>query len=105
MDAYNQPNGFLLSPQRTVIENQGFVETIIVNQSGSAMRPLIRNKGIRKQGLNHKRLFFWNVIVPYQGITTPLQAKTTTTPQICSAFKKTVAIFVSSLQTAFLRAD
>ena len=61
MDANHQPNGFAVTAQGTVVNGQGFMKTVPINQAGSTKQFMLRIENIRKKGLEHKKLPLWNL--------------------------------------------
>jgi hypothetical protein len=56
VDAHHQTNRFAVAANRAVVNRQGFVETIPVDQAGCTQKFVLRIENVRKQGLEHKKL-------------------------------------------------
>jgi hypothetical protein len=60
MDAHHQSNGFAVTAHGTVVNRQGFVKAVPIDQTASSQKLMLRIEDIRKQGLEHKKLPLWN---------------------------------------------
>ena len=59
VDAHHQTNGFAVTANGTVVNQQGFVESIPIDQMSGAQKLMLRIENIRKQGPEQKKLPLW----------------------------------------------
>jgi hypothetical protein len=61
VDAHHQTNRFAVAANRAVVNRQGFVQTLPVDQTTGAQKFMLRIENIRKKGLEHKNLPLRNI--------------------------------------------
>jgi len=104
VDAHHQANGLAVPADGTVINRQGLLETIPIDQAGGAQKFVIRMEHIREKGLKHMKLPRWNICFHFRYLYQFSRTKTTPFQQISSVFKELVQCF-RGLYKAFFRTD
>jgi len=101
MDANHQTNRFSLAAQVAVIGTQCIVQTIPVDQSGGTKQLMFRIEDIRKQGLEHKKLPFWQYVLSYQVLIAYSPRIINPESTIFFSFQRTGSVFMRLLTRIF----
>jgi hypothetical protein len=80
------------------------METIPIDQTGTAEKFMLRIENIREKSLEHKKLPLWNICFHIKGLYQISGAKSTPFQQLSSVFKELTQCLRGS-QTAFFRTN
>lgn len=61
VDAHHQADRFAVAANRTVVNRQGFVQTVPVDQKTGVQKFMLRIENVRKQGLEYKKTPLLNI--------------------------------------------
>jgi hypothetical protein len=104
VDAHHQTNRFAVTANGTVVNRQGFVESIPIDQMSGAEKFMLRIEDIREKSLKHKKLPLWDICFHINSLYHIPEGKTSLFQQLSSVFKEPI-LCLRGLQTAFFRTD
>lgn len=103
VDAHHQTNGFAVPTNGAVVNRQGFVDAIPLDDTGGAQKFMLQIENIHNQGLEHRQLLT-GYLFSYQQYTADFQGNINPFQQLSSTFKE-LAQCSHRPEAAFFRTD